>query len=157
VTAETIDAVDGHPIPRAGQNRAVDAAFPFPDVVPYLYYRDATVALEFLVAAFDFTVHSEVRGADRSVLNAQLRTGSGLVMIGPAMADFGTAAIEGPGPATSRIHVLVPDVDAHRVRAGSAGATIHTEPMDFDRVRIYIAVDPGHHQWIFAQPIDALP
>jgi hypothetical protein len=58
-------------------------SFTFPPVVPYLYYPDANEALEFLVRAFGFEEHAVTRDADGVVWNAQLRTGSGLVMIGP--------------------------------------------------------------------------
>ncbi len=129
--------------------------FQFPDVVPYLYYEDATAALEFLVDAFGFAEHSAVRDDAGVVWSAQLRTGSGLVMIGPGMTEFGTKPIDGPGPATSRTHVLTDDVDRHCDRARAAGATIEMEPGEHGPVRIYIASDPGHHQWIFAQPLGA--
>jgi uncharacterized glyoxalase superfamily protein PhnB len=135
-------------------NAGVADPMPFPDVVPYLYYADATAALTFLVDAFGFIEHSALRGDDGVVWNAQLRVGAGLVMIGPGMAEFGTTAIDAPGPATSRVHVVVDDVDAHHDRVRAAGATIHTEPVDHGAVRIYIAVDPGHHEWIFAQSLD---
>ena len=139
------------PPPASDDNLGVADELRFPDVVPYLYYADATAALDFLVAAFGFTEHSALRDDDGTVWNAQLRVGRGLVMIGPGMADFGTAAIDVPGPATCRIHVLVDDVDAHCARSRAAGATIRDEPMDHGDVRIYLAVDPGHHEWIFTQ------
>ena len=135
-------------------NAGVGETLPFPDVVPYLYYTDATAALAFLVDAFGFTEHSALRDDDGVVWNAQLRVGTGLVMIGPGMAEFGTRAIDAPGLAPSRVHVIVDDVDAHHARARAAGATIHTEPSDHGAVRIYLAVDLGNHEWIFAQPLD---
>ena len=82
----------------ADDNVRVTDPLPFPDVVPYLYYADATAALDFLVAAFGFTEHSALRDDDGTVWNAQLRVGRGLVMIGPGMTEFGTAAIDVPGP-----------------------------------------------------------
>jgi uncharacterized glyoxalase superfamily protein PhnB len=140
--------------PPRDDNAGVADALRFPDVVPYLYYADATAALSFLVDAFGFTEHSALRDDDGVVWNAQVRVGSGLVMIGPGMSEFWTAAIATPGPATCRIHVLVDDVDAHCERSRAAGATIHTEPVDHGTVRIYLAVDPGHHEWIFARSLD---
>ena len=126
--------------------------FTFPAVVPYLYYADATRAFDFLVSAFGFVEHSVLRGDDGAVWNAQLRIVDGLVMIGPGLAAFGTCGIDGPGDVPSRVHVLVDDVDAHCERARAAGATIRDEPADHGDVHIYLAIDPGHHQWIFAQP-----
>ena len=53
--------------------------FRFPDVVPYLYYPDATEAVEFLTRAFGFTEHSALRddqgrGVDGSAAGSE--TGS---------------------------------------------------------------------------------
>jgi uncharacterized glyoxalase superfamily protein PhnB len=124
----------------------------FPDVVPYLYYPDATEALEFLVRAFGFEEHQATRDEHGVVWTAQLRVGDSLVMIGPGMAEFGTEAISSPERATCRVHVLVDDLDAHFVRARDAGAVIHSEPAaHVGGVRIYIAGDCGDQQWIFAE------
>ena len=132
-----------------------DAAFEFPDVVPYLYYADATAAVDWLCRVFGFTEHSALRDDDGVVWTAQLRVGpAGLVMIGPGMADFGTKAIDDHSAATMRVHVLVDDCDAHHARCVEGGAEILEEPQDHGPVRIHIAVDPGGHQWIFAQSID---
>jgi uncharacterized glyoxalase superfamily protein PhnB len=126
----------------------------FPKVVPYLYYPDATQAVDFLVRAFGFEEHSVTRDADGIVWTAQLRTGAGLVMIGPGMDEFGTRAVADPDWATCRIHVLVDDLDAHYERAVAEGAVIHAEPNEhFGNVRIYVAGDCGGQQWIFAQPV----
>ena len=131
--------------------------FAFPEVVPYRYYPDATEALAFLCRAFGFEEHSAVRDDDGLVWNAQLRVGrSGLVMIGPAMAEFGSTTVPDASVSVERVHVLVEDVDAHHHRAAAAGATIMTPPEDHGPVRIYIATDCGGHQWIFAQPLEAL-
>jgi uncharacterized glyoxalase superfamily protein PhnB len=124
----------------------------FPDVVPYLYYPDATEALDFLVRAFGFEEHQATRDEDGVVWTAQLRVGGGLVMIGPGMAEFGTQAISEPGRATCRIHVLVDHLESHCERARAAGAVIHAEPAaHVGGVRIYIAGDCGGQQWIFAE------
>jgi uncharacterized glyoxalase superfamily protein PhnB len=84
----------------------------------------------------------------------EFRTGSGLVMIGPGIEDFGTRAVEDPEWATCRIHVFVPDLDQHHELAVAEGATIISDPAKhFDDVRIYIAADCGSQQWIFAEPL----
>jgi uncharacterized glyoxalase superfamily protein PhnB len=130
--------------------------FTFPQVVPYLYYPDATEALEFLVRAFGFEEHAVTRDANGVVWNAQLRTGSGLVMIGPGVDEFGTRPVPDPAWATSRVHVLVDDLEAHHARAVAAGAVIRSEVgVRFGGVRIYVAGDCGGQQWIFAEPVEA--
>ena len=65
----------------------------FPQVVPYLYYPDANEALEFLTRAFGFEEESVTRDDDGKVWTAQLSTGSALVMIGPALSEFGTRCV----------------------------------------------------------------
>jgi len=131
-------------------------SFTFPQVVPYLYYPDANQALEFLVRAFGFEEHAVTRDADGAVWNAQLRTGSGLVMIGPGIDEFGTRPVPDPAWATSRVHVLVDDLDAHHARAAAAGAVIHSDVgVHLGQVRIYVAGDCGGQQWIFAEPVEA--
>src|SRR5262249_36013242 len=101
-----------------------------------------------------FEEHSAVRDEHGVVWTAQLRTGSGLVMIGPGMAEFGSRAVDGGDGATCRIHVLVDDLESHYQRAVAEGAVIHTKPMaQFGDERIYIAIDWGGQQWIFAQPL----
>lgn len=125
-----------------------------PQIIPYLYYPDATVALDFLVAAFGFAVKSAIRGSDGEVLTAQLQTGDGVVMIGPGMDAFGTRAVPDAEWATTRMFVYVDDVDAHCERARSAGAVIRSEPaVHFSDNKIYVASDCGGQQWIFAQPV----
>jgi len=122
-----------------------------PRIVPYLYYADASAALEFLVTAFGFDVVSEVRDEHGAVWNAKVRFGDSMVMIGPASEPFGTRRISDPAWATHRLHVLVPDVDAQFTRASRAGAAVHSEPHDFGDTRICVVTDCGGHQWIFAQ------
>jgi uncharacterized glyoxalase superfamily protein PhnB len=125
-----------------------------PQILPYLYYPDATKALDFLVDAFGFEVKSALRDANDEVLTAQLRTGDGVVMIGPGMEAFGTRAVQDPNWATTRMFVYVDDVDSHYERAKAAGATIVSEPaVHFSDNKIYVATDCGGQQWIFAEPV----
>ena len=124
-----------------------------PQIIPYLYYPDANEALAFLVEAFGFEIKSAVRGKKDEVLTAQLRTGDGVVMIGPGMEAFGTRAVQDPEWATTRLFVYVDDVAAHCERARSAGAQIVSEPaVHFSGDKIYVASDCGAQQWIFAEP-----
>ena len=124
-----------------------------PQIVPYLYYEDATRALDFLVDAFGFEVKSAFRDDDGNVLTAQLRTGDGLVMVGPGMDGFGTRGVQDQDWAMTRMFVYVDDVDSHYERARAGGARIVSEPaMHFSDNKIYIAADSGDQQWIFAEP-----
>jgi uncharacterized glyoxalase superfamily protein PhnB len=125
-----------------------------PQIIPYLYYPDATEALEFLVNVFGFEVKSAVRGANDEVLTAQVRWGDGVVMIGPGMEPFGTRAVQDAAWATTRMFVYVDDVDAHYERAKAGGATIVSEPAaHFSDNKLYVASDCGGQQWIFAEAV----
>ncbi|MGZ8733769.1 MAG: VOC family protein [Acidimicrobiia bacterium] len=124
-----------------------------PQVLPYLYYPDAALALGFLVEAFGFAEIEAFRDADGRVWTAQMSTGDGVVLIGPGMAEFGTRPVAEPAWATSRTFVYVDDVDAHCERARAAGATIISDLADHGPNRIYIAGDCGGQQWIFATPV----
>ena len=126
----------------------------WPQITPYLYYPDATEALDFLVTAFGFEVVSEVRDDDGTVWTATLSLGDGYVMVGPGLEGFGTMAVPPGSRATCRMFTYVDDVDAHFLRARDAGATIVTELGEhFGGNRQYIAADRGGHPWIFAQPV----
>lgn len=124
-----------------------------PQVLPYVYYPDATQALAFLTAAFGFTEISALRDDDGVVWSAQVSTGDGVVLIGPGMAEFGTRPVADASWATSRIFVYVDDVDGHCEHARAQGATIVGEPADHGPNRVYIAGDCGGQQWIFGTPI----
>jgi uncharacterized glyoxalase superfamily protein PhnB len=125
-----------------------------PQIIPYLYYPSAAEALDFLTSAFAFEVVSEARDKEGTVWTAKVRFGDGLVMVGPGIEGFGTAAVPDGSLATTRMFVLVDDVEAHHARAIAAGAVIVSDLADHPGGhRQYVASDCGRHQWIFAQPI----
>ena len=124
-----------------------------PQVLPYLYYPDATSALAYLTTMFGFTEITALRDEHGKVWSAQVSTGDGVVLIGPGMTEFGTRPVTDPAGATSRVFVYVDDVDGHYEHACASGATIVSELADHPPNRIYIASDCGGQQWIFATPL----
>jgi uncharacterized glyoxalase superfamily protein PhnB len=114
-------------------------------VTPVLRYRDPRRAVDFLVAAFDFTAGQVYDGDDGGVEHAELSSGDGMVMIGPERSDsFGGRAGNG------WTYVVVEDADAHCSRARSAGAEIVREPEDQDYgSRDYTARDFEGNLWSF--------
>ena len=125
-----------------------------PRITPYLYYPNATEAVAFLLDAFGFEEVSAFRDDEGTVWTATLRYRDGMVMVGPGIDGYGTAAIPSGALATSRMFVLVDDVGLHHARAEAAGATIVSELAEHPGGhRQYIAADCGGQQWIFAQPI----
>ncbi len=128
-------------------------------VIPYLYYEDAGPAVEFMEKAFGFKIESALRSPDdERVLHAQVRTGSGVIWVGPGMEPFGTRGTTDADFVSTMIYVFVDDVKAHYERAKSAGAQIRAElHVHFGGNRQYTASDPGGQRWTFAQPVDEAP
>ncbi len=105
--------------------------------------------------AFGFTIEHAVRHPDTGmVLTAKVRTGSGVILVGPGMEAFGTRAVPDADRVSVMIYVYVDDVDAHHAHAKAEGALIRDEPHDhFGGNKQYTASDPGGHRWTFAQPL----
>ncbi|MET0402956.1 MAG: VOC family protein [Cystobacter sp.] len=114
-----------------------------PTLYPTLRYKDATAAIRWLGAAFGFEEHVVVPGPGGSVAHAELRFGTGILMMGSQKDDvFGNT---GMAP-----YVYVSEVDAHCARARAAGAAIVKEPYDTDHgSREYAARDCEGHVWSF--------
>jgi len=123
-----------------------------PTVCPYLYYREAGAAIEWLAKGFGFDVALKREGPGGQVFHAELRLGDGFVFVGPGMAPFGTVPVADRDAVHAATHVYVDDVDAHCARARSAGATIRSEPADMPwGDRMYAAEDLEGQRWIFSQ------
>lgn len=114
-------------------------------VYPLLTYPDAGAAIDWLCAAFGFTVHQRHTAPDGTVAHAELSYGTGLVMLGPRRHPR-------PRPADDEwaVYVAVDDADAHCARARAAGAEIVREPFDTDYgSRDYTARDCAGTVWAF--------
>src|SRR5262245_24352369 len=122
------------------------------NIYPYLRYADAEAAVRFLKDAFGFEEHEVFRGPDGCIVHAQLRVGSGMIMLGAAKKDDPTG-IKTPrelNGTTMGIYVSVEDVDAHYAQAKKAGAKIALELRDMEYgSREYTARDPEGHDWSF--------
>ena len=53
-----------------------------PDVIPAITYEDAPAAIEWLERAFGFERHAVYEGDGGTIEHAELRVGSGMVMLG---------------------------------------------------------------------------
>lgn len=124
-------------------------------VICCLSYRDADRAVEWLTRAFGFEEHAVYRDADGHVVHAELKFGTGIIMIGPhGKGEFGKRYMTMPdqtdGRVTQSVAVIVDDADAHYARAVSAGAEIIMPLVDADYGgRGYSARDPEGHCWSF--------
>lgn len=125
-----------------------DAQDRMPTIFPYFSYRDASAALKWLAEAFGFAKTAEVRGADGKIIHAEMRFGTGAIMLGTASEPHVTNPRDtAPG---SGIYVYVSDVDAHYARSKAAGARIVYPPEDTDfGTRRYRVLDLEGYEWSF--------
>jgi uncharacterized glyoxalase superfamily protein PhnB len=122
-------------------------------VIPGMRYRDAARMLDWLCDAFGFERHLVVPGAHGTIAHAQLRFGTGMIMLGSVRDDeFGRLLrpVEKVGATTQSAYVVVPDADAHYARAKAAGAEIVVALKDEDYGgRGYSCRDPEGQVWSF--------
>ena len=122
-------------------------------ITPYLLYRDAGAAVDWLAKAFGLRKTKDVYRDDRGrVTHASMTLGKAGLMLGSPGPDF-----QGPralGHVTQNLYVDVDDVARHYARAVQAGATIVEEPKDtFYGARRYGAEDLEGHRWYFAEEL----
>jgi uncharacterized glyoxalase superfamily protein PhnB len=136
-----------------GQRPPEAPSFRTPDVYPRLAYRDVLAALDHLTGVFGFVEVREARRQHGDHHLCWVRTGTGVVMLGPPNTDIhGIETPRATGIATSMMIVYVHDVDAHYARARARGADITMELADaFFGERRYEAADPEGHRWHFAE------
>lgn len=120
-------------------------------VFPALRYGDAGAAIEWLQRAFGAEPRSVHRSDDGRVQHAELVIEDSIVMLGE---HGGRPWMEGSAPAarasTVSLYVVVDDPDAHRARAGEAGAEVVRELADMDYgSREYSARDLEGNLWSF--------
>jgi PhnB protein len=125
--------------------------YTYPTLSPYMFYEDLPSALDFLEAAFGFTVRMRNVNPDGTLNHCEMGVGDSVLMLGTP-PDYQNPAHN--GHVTVGLHVHVDDVDEHYARAVAAGAKPDREPVDMPYgVRSYAALDPEGHQWFFAQPL----
>ena len=118
-------------------------SMPRATVIPELAYPDIGAAIDWLCAAFGFTLR--LRIADH---RAQLNVGDGAVVLTELRDPLRTI-----DPAFA-VMVRVADADAHHARAAKHGAKILRPPTDYPYgERQYTAEDHAGHIWTFSQSI----
>lgn len=121
-------------------------------IVPYLAYKDAPGAMDFLVRAFGFEEISRYPQPDGRIGHAELRFQDNVLMLASVYEEMGFAGVPDLAGVHSQITCYVDDVEAHFERARDAGATIAAEPHEDHGSRLYRAMDPEGHRWIFMGP-----
>lgn len=111
-----------------------------PNIFPGIRYREEHRAIDWLTRAFGFERHAVYEEPDGTIAHAELRLGSGIIMLGsPPEDELGFC-----------LYVYVEDVDAHCERAKAAGAEIVRPPRDTEYgSREYGVRDHEGHLWFF--------
>ncbi len=125
-----------------------------PTIVPFLRYRDAAAAIDWLVAAFGAERWLVMAGPDGGIAHAELRLGDGFVMLGSETegSPLGMRSPKDVGAITQGLYVLVApdDLDAHHARAVASGAEVLIPLQDMDYgSREYTVRDLEGHVWSF--------
>jgi uncharacterized glyoxalase superfamily protein PhnB len=132
----------------------------WPRLSPSLAYQDPVRAIDWLVAAFGFTVRIKIPDGQGGIQHSELTFGEAVVMVAGERAH-GPAAVRSPkslqGVSTQGLFIYVDDIEAHHARALGSGAVIVRELSTTDygpehwTDRGYSVLDPEGHSWHFAQ------
>lgn len=136
----------------------------WPRIAPGVYYRDASLMIDWLCRAFGFEVRLKIEEGGH-LMHSELSYGDGLIMVGEELAGAGRRfdtdrlSPRNAGCNTQNLMVFVDDVDAHCATARAAGAQIVAEPElhdygpEYFADRSYGAIDPEGHLWWFTQRV----
>jgi uncharacterized glyoxalase superfamily protein PhnB len=122
-----------------------------PRIYPAFRFRDAAKMIDWLQAAFGFTVHNRFDTETGDVGHAELAFGSAMIMCGQARDDaFGKLVGEAGAQGGKSLYIAVDDVDSLFARASKAGAAIVEGLTDRDYgSREFICTDPEGNVWCF--------
>ena len=118
-----------------------------PNIYPAILYADVPAAIEWLKKAFGFEELMVVPGENGTVRHAELRLGSGVIMLSSG-GKVKTERPRGFADVDISLYVAVDDPDAHYARAKAAGAEISRELIDTDwGSRDYEVLDLEGNVW----------
>lgn len=121
---------------------------PAPAFYPSLRYADAEAAIEWLERTLGFERGEVHRDEEGRVAHAELRLGSGVVMLGTA--GVGREPFRGLPAGGALVYVAIDDVDALYGRVRDTGADVALELMDTDYgSRDFTVRDPEGNLWAF--------
>ena len=134
----------------------------WPRISPSLAYQDPVRAIDWLVAAFGFSVRIKVPDEAGGIQHSELTFGEAVVMVAGERLQ-GAAPARSPkslhGATTQGLFIYVDDIEAHYARALASGAQVARELATTDYGaeywidRGYAVLDPEGHAWHFAQRI----
>lgn len=124
--------------------------------IAVLVYEDLERAQEHLVRVFGLEPGAVHRDAEGAVVQAEVRTADGLVMLHRVAPEWRLASPATLGAATGMLVVTVQDVDAHHAGVVARGGTVTYPPTDQGYgVREYGALGPEGEPWSFWTPLTA--
>jgi PhnB protein len=125
------------------------------EVYPYLIVSDARAAIEFYREVFGAVERLRIPDPENGrVGHAELIVGPATIMIADEYPELGIRSPAAFGGTGLRIHLHVDDVDALAARAVQSGATMLSEPKDYDHGERQCRLrDPFGHEWLLGQDI----
>jgi uncharacterized glyoxalase superfamily protein PhnB len=122
--------------------------FVAPDIVPFMRYRDAPAAIEWLERALGFERLSVFEGEGGTIAHAVLRFGTAAIQLSSPRGDE-RERVEHP-MGLGGLYLVVDDPDALYARAKAAGGEITRELTDEDYgSREFSVRDPEGNGWSF--------
>ena len=121
-------------------------------MIPFIQYRDAPKAIEWLEQAFGFKPHLVVAGEDDTVVHSQLLLGDKTMLMASSVKDWNPNSSESKTDLgnASGIYVVVADPDAHYQQAKVAGAEMVMDIEDQDYGgRAFTCLDLEGNLWSF--------
>ena len=117
----------------------------------YLSYRDAHAAIDWLTAAFGFTVVTKQLSEDASeVIHCEMRRGDAVIMLAGYDRDYQPPPAVVGSSTGGGLYIYVDDVGAVWDSAVASGATVLYAPEQTEwgtsRFRV---LDPEGHEWTF--------
>jgi uncharacterized glyoxalase superfamily protein PhnB len=125
-------------------------------IIPTFRYKDAHKGIEWLVQAFGFQKRAVFDGPNGTVAHAELTLGNGMIMLGSASNQGGSANMALPeeigGRQTMAPYLIVPDATAVHEQAKAAGAVIVMELQEMSYGgKAFACTDPEGFHWSFGE------
>src|SRR5215467_5455885 len=119
-------------------------------IFPMLAYNDAPAAIRFLCDAFGFAERERMEMPDGRIGHAEVALNGNIVMLATTWKAGGLASPLDLSGMPSQLMCEVEDVDRHYRQAVDSGAIVIGEPEDQPYgMRMYRALDPEGHRWLF--------
>lgn len=125
------------------------------EVFPYLIVHDAPAAIAFYRAVFGAEERLRIPDAGNGrVGHAELTLGPAIIMLADEYPELGIRSPIAFGGTGLRMHLHVDDLEALAERAVQAGATMVSEPRDYEHGERQCRIrDPFGHEWLLGQDI----